>query len=502
MLCGSKTNNDLYSSYNYFLNQQHHLGAAGYPLYVIQDPTTGFSQAFLHFSAYNFQYSSNELVSSISADFHSKFDKDRSESDAQFNSDVIDQNSNASSSSSSEPESSEASPLYSLSSENSFDFKFDSDEEQFEEKTEMPTPTKQFDTKDHCSSKVEESTSSSPPENLQCCSCEAITLDAVDNPYNDNKHKKENSQLHMNKTACSLVSDTSNRIASTFIENQPKVNVTEKDNSSIETNCEASEYSDENVKDSLEHYVDSLVSMEEEDLGGKQDKSLLQTPVPTKKGLESNLDKNKSFTRKEEVRRSRKHGFVSGCSKYMDSSVHTSKSHNEFTVKIEEPEKSNGEFAFAFFNSDDKKVLEERLIRSQSELQQLNFDDEHVESDTLKVNISAKKSLNLEEETQVSKANDKLSSFDSSGNPKNNASIESPKKRQRLSSLTLDSFTNLYNNEAFLEKPILPDHSNFTTDDSIKQERDNLEGNVIFEGSLDLHSIREAYCKMTNFVMS
>ena len=495
LLSGANSNNSLFASYNYNIDQQQQqqqLGTAGYPLYVIQDPITGLNQVFLHFSAYNFQYSSNELVSSLSAEFQSNFCKNSSDndSDVQFTSDIMEQNSNTGSSSS-DIGHSEASPVDSLSSQSPFGYNTESEEEQSVE--EVKISVTQYASKDDFYSKDEDSAQFFMSTNEFCNYTEELALATPDNESNRIKIKQENSPPSVDNVACSNEDGTSRNCAS-------PVNLRQN----IKTNCETSDYLDDDVKDSLEHYVDSLVSMEEDICEGKDKPPLLSSSV-AKGNLNRCADRHKTLTLKK-VGQKHKKTIDSDCSKNVDIGMRSRKCLDENIEKLSEKKERNGEFFDILFSSDDSKFLEERLRRSQNELQQLNFDDDQHVSQKPKASKPAENAGPLKREFTAIKANQNLKPFGSFENLNDIASCESPKKRQRLSSLTLESCTNLNSSEASLKRLVSPDDLNLTDSiecpSYIKQDKVDLANDAVFEESLDLHSIRDAYNKMIGYALS
>ena len=493
LLCGTNSNNSLLASYNCNVDQQQQqLSTAGYPLYVMQDPITGLNQVFLHFSAYNFQYSSNELVSSLSADFLSNFCKSSSEndSDVQFNSDIMEQNSNIGSSSS-DIEHSEASPVDSLSSQSLFEYNTESEEEQSEEEAKISDTQNAL--RDDCHSKDEDSVLFSKPTNDVCNYSEEPALATSDSAGNGIKIQQENTPPSVENDTCSNGESSSRSCANPINLHQ-----------NIKTNYETSDYLDNDVKDSLEHYVDSLVSMEE-DFSKDEDKSSLFPSSVAKGSLKRCADKHRTLISKKAGQKHRK-TLVSDCNENTDTNIRNKKCHDENIENLREKKESNGEFFDILFSSDDSKVLEERLRRSQNELQQLNFDDDPRVSQKPKANRPTEDAGPVKGEPTPIKANQNLKPFGSLENLNNIASCESPKKRQRLSSLTLESCTNLNGNEACTQKLTFPDYLNLTDSielsSYIKQDKGDLANDAVFEESLDLHSIREAYNRMTSYALS
>ena len=493
---GANGSNGLLTSYNYNLEQLQQLSAAGYPLYVVQDPSTGLNHVFYHFSACNYQYSSDESVSSLSENNHCDNNSNDSDSDASGTFDLIDQNSNASLNSS-EAENSEASPID--SSQSSFEYKTESDEEPPETQNGIIDIFNKNNPE-----KDERKAACLTPFCLTGNYSKANISDSLVNETNEIKVKEEERLLSIDEEACSfansfLLESKNFDIPSTF----SKPCLHESENGLSKTHYEALDDLEDDTKDSLEDYVDSLVSMDEKRCN-KNVQLSSPPPVTSRGSTDKCTDKNELTNLTKPIQKSRV-GFMN-CRNDVDKYIPSSECHDHRKESSVAKSRENDALIGTLINYDDKKQLEARLRRSQKELEKLNFDDELQASQKTKTTAQIETPSAFEINNTQAKRDLESSTCDNSHNADNKTHKESPRKRQRLSSLTLESYTSSDNNEAYLEKPIFQDCLNFSDCigylTNIKQERDDIEDDAVFHESLDLHSIREAYSKVSNYALT
>ena len=479
--CEANSAKGLFASYDYNFGQHQSLGTTGYPLYVIQDPITGLSQIFLHFSAYNFQYSGSGFCSNMSRESESNFDNE-SDNDALFSSEFMEDNSN-SSSSCSEEGSSESSPFESIISQPLSDNK--SEPERTEEEGTMLIARSEGE--DDCRSKENDCEYWPTFESLPVCTSDVLPLINSSNENNGVMNEGEECTTCSDQSVC-LNEDTTSKDSGISVEQHHfEDSIRGEEKTLVEVQCEQIDYSDEDAKDSLEHYVDSLVSMEE----GVCEKRDVPSQ-PSLKSAQEGLTKkcigssdNCTVGNAADVHRKR-----------LSSSLEMTPSKLGYTHSRVKEESSSDDFD-VFLDCDDRKVLEERLLRSQNELQQLNFEDEQ--------RMPHKPIVQKKKDDTIKRGHVEVKETDSlitcAASEKTNCSIlrDPPNKRQRLSSLTLESCTN----NTGIEDVDFPDCSDsIECLINIKQEREDIDNDVVLDGNLDLHSIREAYSKMTGYVIA
>lgn len=451
---GAVGSSEAFTSYSHSLEQYQQLATAGYPLYVIQDPITGLSHIFYHYSANSCQLGADEQVRSVTEDFQSIFNSPTHDNE----SDVIscfDQNSN---SSSPESDGREASPVSTLDSKSPSKCRLDSDEgQQTNEKICVLQGTTFDERSDPSEGPSEITVQFEGKEDAKKCIVDTLIV------------TKKCSDVYSSSNDVKTLGDVVDIFSSTA---RPGDNEIEDHYETIE----------DDVKDSLEHYVDSLVSMEENIVKDKGETKRRASPVTVVKVTESLGEKRNGRFKKA-----------------FHTHWHTT---NDFDVKPSRVCSENNQCKTGFqdilIDCNDKKQLEERLRRSQNELQQLNFEDDQLDAKAIKTAEKTIKKETIQEEARTVNSIEK------------EASVESPNKRQRLSSLTLDSYTNFNNSsnnaEAHIDKMIYQDYLNFSDSiaylSNIKQERnEDLEDDVVFDESLDLQSIREAYGKLPSYAV-
>ena len=464
----TNSNNDLYTGYNYNLEHYQQLATAGCPLYVIQDPTTGMNHVFYHFSASNYQLSSKEdqESSSITENFESfvKSSIGDNEVESKTCDDVLDE--------------------LAVSTPPSLEIgSCEGDAEQ--------------DGENHSGKQVNQQQSLN--ETLTCMAtnrAEMKRLDLIEKhsscfdgqtlePSQGDKQKMDSRNNCCNNTGSSN-NQTDDRIPAkicqTLLSESEK---TDLDKPHFET-------IDDDLNDSLEDYVDTLVSMEEE----------------------SRLD-YKKISQQANDATLRGTTFLKAFSKHRNGTYDIAKAKEDSqdvgSETVKRVKANSNEFLDILIDCDDKSQLEERLRRSQKELQQLNFEEDQPALKTR--NVEGRSSIPVKKENaetlsrNTSKLHVSLAEHATSNSEADSeVSMEVPRKRQRLSSLTLDSYTNHSKTEANLDKPIHLCYLSFADSvenaTNIKHDIDDAINDAVFDESLDLHSMREAYGKMYNYTMS
>eukprot|EP00795_Rhopilema_esculentum_P006711 gene6711-12273_t len=515
----------MYTGVDYTLDQQQQLPAAGYPLYVMQDPVTGLHQVFYHYSPYSYPYlgSSHEVTATEDLKsclemhlFKSENSTGLCSGDVDNDSDckhVID-NSEVSSSCDSgfyDKDSPSNEAVDESTSEGFQSLPTDFSSPQQSESEASPTGPAFSDAEDiivdlNKSIAKEKDLKSTPVTN----DISIVSSAVLGTELNVKKNSKSSNAIEIKqKIVNRTANDSSGSDKSSIIENGEKFTPTDinVDKLEIFTECSCSfDHDDADDKDSLENYVESL--MNQEDTTDKQ--------IPKKKCCKhSSPAKNhpqKSFFGAENK--------VLSTSESRSSKLNfTDDSHLKFykgkikSEPLNSPESvGNTDILYTIFNCNEKKDIEERLRRSQKDLQQLNFDDEAQtlgKSSRTKVDSN---SDNLTTKPLESTSNDKRkedSVFDSSQkilvDEDHGTLHESPRKRQRLSSLSLEHCISSCH-EACTEKPSFEEYLNLTDNleylSCIKQEKGNDEKGVVFAGSLELENIHDAFSSVNNSLIT
>ena len=506
------------------VDQQQHLPAAGYPLYVMQDPVTGLHQVFYHYSPYSYPYLGSSHEVTATEDLKSCFEMHlfKSEDSTGLCSGDIDNDSDSKHMIDSSEVSSSCDSGYYDKDSPSTEAVDESTSEGFQS---LPTG---FSSPQQCESEAsptgpafsdvedivgglkkfianEEDLKSTPMTNDTAIVSSAV----LDTELNVKRNSKNSNAIEIkhkivNKTA----KDSSGSDKSSIIENGEKFSPSDicvaKSEILTECNCNF-DHDDSDDKDSLENYVESLMNQEDTTDKKIPRKKCCKHSSPAKNHPQKPFfGANKIFSTSES--RSSKFNF-------------TDDSHLMFYKgKIKsEPLKSpesvgNTDILYTIFNCNEKKDIEERLRRSQKDLQQLDFDDEAQtlgKSSRTKVepnsdNVTTKPleptSNDKRKEGSVLDASQKILVDEGHGTLN-----ESPRKRQRLSSLSLEYCISSCH-EACTEKPSFEEYLNLTENleylSCIKQEKGNDEKGVVFAGSLELENIHDAFSSVNNSLIT
>ena len=490
--CKANSAKGSFASYDYNFNQHQPLGTAGYPLYVIQDPITGLSQIFLHFSAYNFQYSSSGFFPSMSRESESNFDSE-SDNDTLFSSEFM-EDSSSSNSSCSEEGRSESSSFGSIISQRLSDYKSESEKTEEEDKI----PLARSANEDDYQSKENDYEYWPTFESLPVCNSDALPLINSSKENSGSINEGGECATCSGQGVCSDEDNSSKDSGISVRQHHFEDSIRREEKILVKAHCEQVEYSDGDAKDSLEHYVDSLVSMEE----GICDKGNVPSQPSLKsaqEGLTKNcIDSSGNCTVGSVADEHMK--LFSSSLELTPSKLTPTHKRNSINEQVDcsrvKEESSNDDFD-VFLDCHDRKVLEERLLRSHSELQQLNFEDE--QRMPHKPIVQKRKDDTRKSERVEVKETDNVMTCIPLENANSSILLDPPNKRRRLSSLTLESCTN----NAGIQDVGFPDCSDsIDCLINIKQEREDIENDVVLDGNLDLHSIREAYSKMTGYVLA